>query len=47
MTRNAALYYLNDVDYSLIKSEIEFDPTHTNYHLTSQSFRKIIIQIFK
>ncbi|MBL7723034.1 MAG: hypothetical protein JNK27_02750 [Chitinophagaceae bacterium] len=25
MTRGAALYYLTDIDYSLIKNEIEFD----------------------
>jgi len=25
MTRDAALYYLTDIDYSLIKNEIEFD----------------------
>lgn len=40
MTRNAALYYLNDVDYSLIKSEIEFDPYAYQLSLDIAIFQK-------
>jgi hypothetical protein len=40
MTRDAALYYLNDIDYSLIKNEIEFDADAYQLSLHIAMFQK-------
>ena len=39
MTRDAALYYLTDIDYGLIKEEIEFDADAYNLSLNIVIFQ--------
>lgn len=40
MTRDATLYYLNEIDYSLIKNEIEFDADAYQLSLNIAMFQK-------
>lgn len=39
MTSDAALYYLTDIDYSLIKNEIEFDSNANQLSLNIAMFQ--------